>query len=269
MSLDLSHLDALLVEPSPTQQRIIRERVATAGLLRVREAASMSEALAQMHEKAPDVVISALYLPDADGTDLVRAMRDTPALQHVAFVLVSSETRPQALDPVRQSGVCGILPKPFSGPQLQRVLLATLDYLGDSAANDDDDEAEYDAMRVLLVDDSANARRFMRRVLESVGFVDIVEAEDGRSAVDLLDRTLFDLVVTDYNMPEMDGRALVEYVRQQSWQASVPILMVTSESDMGQLAAVEQAGVSGICDKPFEPAMPRGLLKGALQQRAA
>ena len=267
MSLDLSHLDALLVEPSPTQQRIIRELVATAGLLRVREAGSMSEALAQMREKTPDVVISALYLPDADGTDLVRAMRDTPALQHVAFVLVSSETRPQALDPVRQSGVCGILPKPFSGLQLQRVLLATLDYLGDGAANDDD--AEYDAMRVLLVDDSANARRFMRRVLESVGFVDIVEAEDGRSAVDLLDRTLFDLVVTDYNMPEMDGRALVEYVRQQSWQASVPILMVTSESDMGRLAAVEQAGVSGICDKPFEPAMLRGLLKGALQQRAA
>ena len=72
MSLDLSHLDALLVEPSPTQQRIIRELVATAGLLRVREAGSMSEALAQMREKAPDVVISALYLPDADGTDLNR-----------------------------------------------------------------------------------------------------------------------------------------------------------------------------------------------------
>ncbi|MDY0056703.1 MAG: response regulator [Methyloversatilis sp.] len=266
MTPDLFNLDVLLVEPSSTQNRIIRERAAAVGIMRIREADGVQSALAAMRVKVPDLVISALYLPDGDGTGLVQAMRNTPELQQVAFVLVSSETRPQALDAVRQSGVCGILPKPFSSAQLQRVLTATLDFLADDAATDED--IDYESLRVLLVDDSGNARRFMRRVLENMGLVDIVEASDGREAVTLLEQTLFDLVVTDYNMPEMDGQALVEYVRQQSWQASVPILMVTSESDMGRLAAVEQAGVSGICDKPFEPATIRSLLKGALHRAA-
>jgi CheY-like chemotaxis protein len=58
----------------------------------------------------------------------------------------------------------------------------------------------------------------------------------------------------------MDGKGLVDFIRQQSWQASVPILMVTSEANMGRLAAIEAAGVSGICDKPFEAHVVRDLL---------
>jgi len=76
---------------------------------------------------------------------------------------------------------------------------------------------------------------------------------------------LVDLVVTDYNMPEMDGKALIDHIRHKSWQNSVPVLMVTSESDQGRLAAVEEAGVSGICDKPFEPAVVKALLLKILQ----
>jgi two-component system chemotaxis response regulator CheY len=264
MSPDILHLDVLLVEPSPTQMKIIRERVSGLGIAQIREADGLQSALAAMQQKLPDVVISALYLPDGDGTDLVQTMRSTEALQHVAFVLVSSETRPQALDPVRQSGVCGILPKPFSDAQLRRVLEATADFLAEGET--DDADIDFESLRVLLVDDSGNARRFLRRVLENIGLRDFVEAENGLEAVAHLEQTMFDLIVTDYNMPEMDGRALVEYVRQQSWQASVPILMVTSESDMSRLAAVEQAGVSGICDKPFEATSIRSLLRRALLQ---
>jgi len=80
---------------------------------------------------------------------------------------------------------------------------------------------------------------------------------------------MVDLVITDYNMPEMDGKGLVDFIRQQSWQASVPILMVTSEADMGRLAAIESAGVSGICDKPFEAHVVRELLGRLLANRDA
>jgi two-component system chemotaxis response regulator CheY len=131
-----------------------------------------------------------------------------------------------------------------------------------------DMDIDFGSLRVLLVDDSRNARHFIRRVLENLGLRHFVEAENGREAVVHLDSTMFDLIVTDYNMPEMDGLALVDYVRRQSWQATVPILMVTSESDQGRLAAVEQSGVSGICDKPFEPSVIRGLLRQALLQAA-
>ena len=86
------------------------------------------------------------------------------------------------------------------------------------------------------------------------------EAANGMSAIPLLQETQYDLIITDYNMPEMDGRALIEYVRTLSPQMSVPILMVSGEQDETRLAAVEEAGVSAICDKPFEMSTLRSLI---------
>jgi two-component system chemotaxis response regulator CheY len=141
---------------------------------------------------------------------------------------------------------------------------ATLDYL-DTDAGLDVDPLDLEALKVLVVDESPSARKFIRRVLENLGVRHFLEAENGRQAIELLDEVMVDLVVTDYNMPEMDGKALVDHIRTRSWQASVPILMVTSESDQGRLAAVEEVGVSGICDKPFEPNMVRALLTRILR----
>lgn len=261
----LGSLVVFLVEPSATQAKFIVAQLKTVGIGHVRTFGSGSDALAAMRAAVPDLVISALYLPDMVGTDLIGAMRREPDLEQVAFILISSETRPQALEPVRQAGVCGILPKPFNDDQLRTALATTLDFL----RQDSGLAAELDGenLRVLLVDDSASARKFMRRVLENLGIEKFVEAENGREAVVILAETQVDLVVTDYNMPEMDGQELVEYIRKQSWQNSVPVLMVTSESNQGRLAAVQESGVSGICDKPFEPAVIKKLLWNMLGQR--
>ncbi len=255
----------LLVEPSAMQAKYITQCCKELGIERVRLAESATDALASMRDVRPDVVISALYLPDMTGTELVVTMRDDPDLAGVPFILVSSETRPQALDPVRQAGVCGILPKPFTTVQLSRALDTTIDYLAAEHGQAVDFRAE--ELRVLLVDDSSSARKFMRRLLENLGIVNFIEAENGSVAAGILADTLVDLVITDYNMPEMDGKALVDFIRQQSWQASVPIIMVTSEADMGRLAAIEAAGVSGICDKPFEAHVVRDLLGRLLADR--
>lgn len=262
----LSRLRVLLVEPSAMQAKIIRNACDEIGVGQVDVLGTAHDALDAMTRRRPDVVLSALYLPDGSGTGLVGAMRANPALASLPFILVSSETRPQALEPVRQAGACGILPKPFTPQQLALAINNLLDYL--SSDYSIDHQFELDMMRVLLVDDSANARRFIRRVLENLGISHFLEAADGREAVALLEDTMVDLIVTDYNMPEMDGREFVEYVRSRSWQSSVPILMVTSETDQGRLAAVEEAGVSGICDKPFEPALVKQLLVRMLSQGA-
>jgi two-component system chemotaxis response regulator CheY len=264
-SAALLNLLVFLVEPSSMQAKAITGQLAELGMTNVRHYNSGNGALLAMRESKPDLVISALYLPDMSGTDLVGTMRGERDLEQVAFILISSETRPQALEPVRQLGICGILPKPFSAGQLKTALTTTLDFL----TQDDDLVAEIDGenLRVLLVDDSPSARKFMRRVLENLGIEKFVEAENGKEAVAILADTQFDLVVTDYNMPEMDGQALVEYIRTQSWQNSVPVLMVTSESNEGRLAAVQESGVSGICDKPFEPSVVKRLLWNMLGER--
>jgi two-component system chemotaxis response regulator CheY len=207
------------------------------------------------------VVISSLYLPDQAGTELVATMRAEPDFETVPFILVSSETRPQVLEPVRQSGACSIVAKPFDEQQLSRALYAAADYLNPP---EDLDVAEIENLRVLVVDDSLASRRHLRRLLNELGIERITEAVNGKEAVALLEEAMVDLVITDYNMPEMDGRELTEYIRTQSWQAEVPVLMVTSEQNMGRLAAVERAGVSAICDKPFEAGSIRRLISDAL-----
>ena len=144
-------LRAVLVEPSAVQAKIIRAECDEIGLHQVEHVATVAEALDTMLRRAPDLILSALYLPDGTGTELVEAMRAEGRLAEVPFLLISSETRPQALEPVRQSGACGILPKPFTAAQLSRAISRTLDLLGTSHVLEN--EFDLDSIRVLLVDE--------------------------------------------------------------------------------------------------------------------
>lgn len=261
LTTSLADLLILLVEPSSTQAALVERMLRHLGVGDVTVCRQGAEALDAMMSGTPDVVVSSLYLPDMAGTKLVEEMRGRSALEAVPFILVSSETRPQVLDPVRQSGACSIVAKPFTEEQLARALYGAADYLNPSA---DLDQADLEQLRVLVVDDSRASRRHLRRLLEDLGIQKITEAENGRQAVACLQESMVDLVLTDYNMPEMDGRELVEYIRTQSWQNEVPILMVTSEQNEGRLAAVQKAGVSAICDKPFEAGGIRRVISQAI-----
>lgn len=263
LTTSLADISVLLVEPSAMQANLVRRMLEHQGVCQIETVDTGSAALQALTREAGGerIVISSLYLPDMAGTELVSAMRQDDALEAVPFILISSETRPQVLDPVRQSGACSIVAKPFTEQQLSRALYAAADYLNPP---EDGDVSEIESLRVLLVDDSIASRRHLRRLLAELGIDRITEAADGKQAVALLQDTMVDLVITDYNMPEMDGRELTEYIRTQSWQNSVPVLMVTSEQNMGRLAAVERAGVSAICDKPFEAGSIRKLISDSL-----
>ncbi len=262
----VNSLSVFLVEPSSVQAKFIAGELKAVGVARIRVFESGLEVLREMKVTRPSVVISALYLPDMSGTELVYAMRDDPDTADVAFILISSETRPQVLEPVRQSGACGILPKPFTERQLKKVLSTTLDYLStdDSLLST---HVELEELKVLIVDDSKTSRNYVRHVFENLGIKHFIEAENGLEAVRIMESTLVDLVITDYNMPEMDGQALVSHIRSKSWQNSVPILMVTSEQNHNRLAGLEELGVSGICDKPFVPEVIKPLLTRILQEK--
>src|SRR5262249_58574129 len=107
------------------------------------------------------------------------------------------------------------------------------------------------ALRVLIVDDSAVARTHERMVLEGLGFARFTEAADGAQAIAAAAREPFDLILTDYNMPLMDGYALVSYLKQTPATAEIPIVMVTSETAPEVLDPVRQLGVAAVFDKAF------------------
>ena len=255
----LAELSILMVEPSKSQAKFIHRELKAAGITHFDIAIDGASAIETMSEFMPDLVISAMYLPDMTATDLVLKMRDDKDLMDVSFMLISSETGFDAIDPIRQAGVTAILPKPFNSDQLKRGLYNTLDILNPDELDLGDFNVE--DLRVLIVDDSTMARNHIKRVLKGLGIENFTEADDGANAVPLLEDQFFDFVVTDYNMPEMDGKEFLNHIRNSSNQRSIPVLMVTSEGNQGNLAAVEQAGVSGICDKPFDSDTVRELIQ--------
>lgn len=262
LTTSLADLDVVLVEPSSTQANLLVRMLKNLGVINIEVCDTATIALDTLESKKKHgVVVSSLYLPDMSGIDLVQGMRADLDFETLPFILISSETRPQVLDPVRQSGACSILAKPFTGAQLSRALYAAADYLHPPT---DFDASEVAHLRVLLVDDSPTTRRHLRRLLGELGIVRIADANNGLGAVKYLEENTVDLVITDYNMPEMDGQQLTEYIRTQSWQSTVPILMVTSEQNEGRLAAVQRAGVSGICDKPFDSSTIRQVIAQAV-----
>jgi len=257
--ISLEQLLVLVVEPSSTQRRIICRALESHGIRSTDPCESGEAALLRLAADPPDLVISSLYLPDMTGTDLVHRIRETSQFADTPFMLISSETRFRYLDPIRQAGVVGILPKPFTNAELRTALGATLDLLDDET--DHLADLDGDTLKVLVVDDSRMARNHITRVLGSLGIASIDQAEDGIEALEMIEQHYYDFIVTDYNMPRMDGRELVDHIRHASAQASIPVLMVTSESNQNRLAAVQQSGVSAICDKPFEPATVRSLVR--------
>ena len=261
MKTSIEALFILLVEPSSTQRRVIAGYFEHLGVLAHEGVDCGRAALEAAARNAPDLVISAMYLPDMTGAELLVALRDGGGAE-TGFMLVSSETAFDIIDPVRQAGASAVLPKPFTADQLRHALQICLDFQQPERLSLRDVDAE--ELKVLVVDDSSFARRAIRRTLSRMGIEHFVEAADGAEAMALIDSHFFDLVLTDYNMPRVDGRALLEYIRSKSNQRSVPVLMVTTEGDVDKLAAVEQAGVSAICDKPFEPALVKRLIERSL-----
>ncbi|MDR2614204.1 MAG: chemotaxis response regulator CheY [Candidatus Accumulibacter sp.] len=109
-------------------------------------------------------------------------------------------------------------------------------------------------MRILVVDDFSTMRRIVRNLLKELGFTNVDEAEDGAIALQKLNTEAFEFVVTDWNMPNMDGLTLLQTIRSTPTLQHLPVLMVTAEAKKENIIAAAQAGASGYIVKPFTAA---------------
>jgi len=108
--------------------------------------------------------------------------------------------------------------------------------------------------RFLIVDDFSTMRRIVRNLLKEIGYNNAEEAEDGVVALNLLKSSKFDFVVSDINMPNMDGFALLKSVRADENLKGIPFLMVTAESKKEDIVNAAQSGANGYIVKPFTKA---------------
>lgn len=109
-------------------------------------------------------------------------------------------------------------------------------------------------LKFLVVDDFSTMRRIVRNLLKELGFNQVEEAEDGVEAMSKLQIGGFNFVITDWNMPNMDGLALLKSIREHDKLSALPVLMVTAEAKKENIIAAAQAGASGYVVKPFTAA---------------
>lgn len=109
-------------------------------------------------------------------------------------------------------------------------------------------------MKFLVVDDFSTMRRIVRNLLKELGFTNVDEAEDGAIALQKLQGGGFDFVVSDWNMPNMDGLTMLQSIRAIPELAKTPVLMVTAEAKKENIIAAAQAGANGYVVKPFTAA---------------
>jgi two-component system chemotaxis response regulator CheY len=109
-------------------------------------------------------------------------------------------------------------------------------------------------LKILVVDDFPTMRRIVRNLLKELGFENVDEAEDGMMALDKLRTGGFQFVVSDWNMPNLDGLSMLQQIRADANLSKLPVLMVTAEAKKENIVAAAQAGASGYVVKPFTAA---------------
>jgi two-component system chemotaxis response regulator CheY len=109
-------------------------------------------------------------------------------------------------------------------------------------------------IKILVVDDFPTMRRIIRNLLKELGFANVEEAEDGAAGLEKVKDGSFEFVVSDWNMPNMDGLTMLQGIRANAATAKLPVLMVTAEAKKENIIAAAQAGANGYVVKPFTAA---------------
>jgi two-component system chemotaxis response regulator CheY len=291
-------MTALIVEPSRVQAAIIRGFLQEHGVEVLATAGRGEEAIELVRRFQPNAVVSAMRLPDFTGVRLAERIRSECEVVAPGFVLVTTGASEDESRAFAHLPRVVALSKPFSAHQLWQALgrvtgisqefsldgpslsgggatqvLTPAEFAaaagclpkatGPSAGTAAAAKVDRAQLRVMIVDDSSTARMNIRNVLKGLGVSNFLEVPDGAYAIAVAANEICHLIVTDYNMPLMDGRALVSYLKQNPATRHIPIVMVTTEADPEKLAAVRRLGVVAILEKAF-PAQIVGPLLDSL-----
>jgi len=221
----------------------------------VRSANDGVEALELIEIHHPDLVITDVEMPRLDGYGVCKAIKDNPATAHVPVLICSSLGEATDLERGFDAGADDYLVKPVIPEELSTRVRALVRGTLPGARE-----------RVLVVDDSPAQRHYVADCLSRQGF-DVVTAEDGKVALDKAQAIRPQLIVSDYEMPNMTGFELVHALRRDPDLRQIPVIMLTARDSKRDMAQMRAAGASAYLVKPFSQDKCIALVERTLAER--
>ncbi len=234
----------LIVDDSITIRQVVKNELIQLGFMehQIRETGDGKSASDILANTKFDMVISDWNMPKMNGLDLLKHIRSTPKLKDIPFLMLTSEANEENILKALEEGADQYITKPFKATMLEETIKKIL-----SAKN------VFGNKKVLVVDDSPVMRRIIKKNLKQAGFLEenILESPDGDTATDRILVENFDLIISDWHMPKVDG--LEFFYRLQAYDdfKDIPFLMVTSEAQKEKVMEALNAGISNYILKPF------------------
>ena len=212
----------------------------------VESATSSASALMRIIHWHPDLLITSVVVGEISGFDLCLILKLMSDYAGMPIVVISSDTRELAQRKAADAGADFYLHK--DGMLVSNILkIFNKVFCPEPGTND----SKRQIRRVLIVDDSKVMRRIIANILATMGISEIVEADNGVHALDKLRQHEVDMILTDWNMPQMNGLDFTRAVRKEMRWKKIPMVMVTTEGGSAEMAAAEVAGINGHLCKPF------------------
>ena len=258
----------LVVDDVAALRSIARAMLEPLGL-QVEEAEHGQQALELLARRRFDAMVLDLSMPVMDGYATAEAIRTGQAagLTGLPIVAYTAESPRTARAKLERVGVAEFVGKPCTQSELAAALCRAHER-GKRARDTASAAMALTGRTVLIVDDDAFSRRYLRVLLEERG-VNVLEAGDGAAALQRLETTVVDAVITDFHMPRLDGIGLAEGVRTAALACRPPILALSAREDAGWLDAARAAGIVEFVTKPVESDELLPALARMLNNRAA
>ena len=200
------------------------------------------EGLEKAIEYIPDLIISDLDMPNMNGYEMCQEIKQRNVTQDIPVVILSTRGTGLDIDKGFDVGANDFLTKPVDEAELISRINLTLSSQGESSLRE----------KILVVDDSMLVLNMMKQGLSQQGF-EVLTANDGQEGYDVAVEHEPDLIITDFNMPKMDGRELTRALKSREELSNIPVLMLTAaDSDTDQRKG-KHAGVAAFLSKPFPP----------------
>jgi CheY-like chemotaxis protein/nitrogen-specific signal transduction histidine kinase len=270
-SVDLKNKRLLIVDDNATNRKILHDILGNWGVAHS-EAADAASALAEMKKaeqtgKPYDVVLTDGQMPGMDGFELSRRVKENSLLTDTIVIMLTSMGLRGDIARCKKLGLSGYLVKPVKQSELLDAILLVLagkgieDRRGIVTQHTIREERYQRRLKILLAEDNYINQRVVVRILEKEGH-GVTVADNGQKAVDLLESNVFDLVLMDVQMPEMDGFEATEVVRQReaSTGGHMPIIAMTAHAMKGDRERCLEAGMDDYISKPVDPQKLMSLL---------